>query len=92
LALRLVGMAVGQKLPKDTNQIRALTVAQAEALAQHLDDLSLDGLKSLSDEAAKALAQHQGHLHLVGLLTLSDEAARALIAHPRISLPARFRR
>jgi hypothetical protein len=55
VAVLMAGVASGQELPEDTNEIKALTVEQAQALAQHKGGLSLDGLTTLSDEAAAAL-------------------------------------
>jgi hypothetical protein len=70
-----VGMAWAEELPEDTNEIKTLTVEQAQELLQHEGELDLGGLTTLSDEAAKALSQHKGELNLSGLTTLSDEAA-----------------
>ena len=92
VAVLITGVAVGQELPKDTNEIKTLTVQQAKALAQHKGYLSLDGLTSLTDAAAKALSQHEGDLSLDGLTTLSDEQAKALRANPSIKLPKTFRK
>jgi hypothetical protein len=92
VAVLCAGVAVGQELPKDTNEIKTLTVDQAKELSTHKGWLSLNGLTTLSPEAAKALAEHEGGLSLDGLTTLSDEAAKALKANPEIDLPEEFRR
>jgi hypothetical protein len=81
LAVLCAGVAVGQELLDDTDEIKTLTVEMAHALAQHKGQLSLDGLTTISDAAVKALAQHEGPLELGGLTTLSDEAAKALAQH-----------
>ena len=79
LMAALCGVAVAADgLPKDTNEIKSLTVEQAKALAKQKGSLSLNGLTTLSVEAAKALAQHKGDLDLNGLTTLSIEVAKAL--------------
>ena len=55
VAVLCAGVAVGQELPKDTNEIKTLTVDQAKELSTHRGWLYLNGLTTLSDEAAKAL-------------------------------------
>lgn len=52
------GAAWADELPKDTNQLKALTVEQAEALAQRTGILGLNSLTALSDKAAEALREH----------------------------------
>ena len=74
------GVAWADDLPRDTNEIKTLTVEQAESLSKHyfFGPLYLKGLTSLTPEAAAALAKRKHHLYLDGLITLSPEAARAL--------------
>ncbi len=78
---------VPDELPKDTNEIKTLTVEQAKALAQHKYELSLNGLTTLSDEAAKVLAKHEGVLYLEGPTTLSGEAAKCYGPIPESRCP-----
>jgi len=47
----------------------------------HDGPLSLDGLRTLSDEAAQALGSHKGDLSLNSLTALTDGAAEALVRH-----------
>ena len=79
----------GDDLTEDTNTISSLMVWKAEKLArqyQH-DDLSLNGLKTLTRSQAEALAQHEGVLILDGLTNLPPDIADALAQHNgRISL------
>ena len=79
----------GDDLTEDTNTISSLMVWKAEKLArqyQH-DDLSLNGLKTLTRSQAEALAQHEGILTLDGLTNLPPDIADALAQHNgRISL------
>ncbi len=76
-------------LTEDTNTISSLMGWEAEKLArqyQH-DDLSLNGLKTLTRSQAEALAQHEGVLILDGLTNLQPDIADALAQHKgRISL------
>lgn len=70
------------ELPDDTDELESLTLAQAEALAQRQENLSLNGLKSITDDAARILATHTGGtLCLDGISELSDTAADALARH-----------
>ena len=56
LMAALCGVAVAADgLPKDTNEIKSLTVEQAKALAQQKGSLRLNGLTTLSAKAAAAL-------------------------------------
>ena len=48
----------GQPFPEDTNEIRTLTVKQAQDLAQREGMLYLNGLTSLSPDVADAIAEH----------------------------------
>ena len=68
--------------------LTSLSDAAAQALAQNKGDLSLNGLKSLSDSPghvalARKLAQHKRDLYLDGLTSLSDAAAQALAQRKR---------
>ena len=67
--------------PIYASQYSGITEEAAKALAKHRNDLSLNGLTSLSDAAAQALAKYEGRLYLSGLTSLSDEAAEALANH-----------
>jgi hypothetical protein len=83
------------ELPKNIDEIKTLTVDQANALAEHIGwlpdtdqnvhsrfkRLRLNGLATLSDEVASVLAQPTGFLNLDGLTTLSPGAAKALAQH-----------
>jgi hypothetical protein len=54
----------------------------ASALAEHKDELWLNGLTKLSDAAAESLGKHQGSaLYLDGLMQLSDAAVASLSQH-----------
>lgn len=65
-----------------------LPLEQAESLAQHKGDLSLNAYTSLSDEAAAFLARHrEGSLWLDGLTSISAEAAAALRPKAGMRLP-----
>jgi hypothetical protein len=81
VAVLCAGVAVGQELPKNTDEIEMLTPEAAETLAEHEGNLLLNGLTTISAEAAEALAKHWGYLSLDGLTTLSDKAAEALAKH-----------
>jgi len=72
------------KMPKDTNEIKTLTVDQAQALTKREDDLNLNGLTTLSDDVAQVLAKNRYGLWLRGLTTLSPGAAKALAQHKGI--------
>jgi hypothetical protein len=50
-------------------------------LADDIENLCLNGLKTLSDKVAEELAGHSGQLYLNGIETLSDTAAEALAKH-----------
>ena len=56
-------------------------IALAQKLAQKKGNLSLNGLKSISDAAVVALAEHTGYLSLNGLTHLSDALAKSLGKH-----------
>ncbi len=81
LAVLCAGVAVGQELPEDTNEIKTLTVEQAKVLKQRASGLALDGLTTVSPDVAHVLAHVQCDLFLNGLTTLTDEAAQALGQH-----------
>ncbi len=71
-------------LPRATDKLREITAQQSrELVATHAgSDLSLSGLRTLTDEAAEALGKHRGGgLSLDGLTTLTDEAAEGLAKH-----------
>ena len=77
------GIGLADELPEDTNEIKALTVEQAEALAKLVgeflvDSLSLDGLTTITPDVAEALAKHESYLSLYGLTTITPEVAEAL--------------
>jgi hypothetical protein len=57
-------MADSEPSPQDTNDIRILTVAQAEELAKLPGAIFLNGLTTLTPDAADALAEHEGGLSL----------------------------
>lgn len=86
VAVLISGVAVGQELPRDTNELTTLTVKQAKALAERKGGLDLDSLTTLSDEVAHVLSQHKGNLSLNGLAALSGESARALAQHEGLIL------
>ena len=89
--LMLGGAANGQELPEDTNEVRAVTVEQAERLATDDGVLSLNGLKTLSPDVAVALAKHKctggfrsaeaPALHLDGLTAIAPEVAASIAKH-----------
>jgi len=58
------GLATAQPSPKNTNEIKTLTVEQAAALRNYKGVLILDGLTAVSNDAAKVLSQPYGHLYL----------------------------
>ena len=59
-----------------------LPIGQAESLAHHKGDLSLNNYTVISSEGASLLGQHKGGtLWLNGLRSLSAEAAASLAAH-----------
>ena len=70
-------------LPRNTDEITALPLEQAAELRVEYDrlELSLCGLKRLSDELAASLALHDGPLYLDGLEEISVSVARALAKH-----------
>ena len=84
------GLGLADELPEDTNEIKTLTVEQAEALAKCEGELYLDGLTTITPEVAETLAKHEGELYLEGLTTITPEALKALRANPDIRLPSKF--
>ncbi len=78
-----VGVGLADELPRDTNEIKTLTVEQAEALLSRLElqrgfTLFLDGLTTITPEVAEALAKYKYGLFLNGLTTITPEVAEAL--------------
>ena len=63
------------------SEYAVLTPEAAIVLAQHLGDLTLDGLRVLDTPAAVALSKYTGRLSLNGLTSLSADAAEALSDH-----------
>ena len=70
-------------LTEDTNTISSLMVWKAEKLVRQYqgDELSLNGLTTLTRSQAEALAQHEGFLILDGLTNLPPDIADALAQH-----------
>jgi hypothetical protein len=69
------------------SRVRVISDKAADALSKFQgDDLSLDGLLTLSDPAARDLAKCRGALSLNGLTAISDDAAVALAGHTGDSL------
>jgi hypothetical protein len=58
----------------------------ADALADNVHYIHLDGVTSLSPEAAKALAKNKGLRYLNSLGAISDEVAMALSEYEGTSL------
>ncbi|EMI19541.1 hypothetical protein RMSM_03530 [Rhodopirellula maiorica SM1] len=54
--------------------VRELTIDELYKLTVRVDELSLNGLKSLSDEAAENLSKYKGFLSLNSVDTLSESA------------------
>jgi hypothetical protein len=75
------GVGLSCDLVLQTELIKGLTTKQAEALAKHEVDLSLDGLTTITPEVAEALAKHKGDLSLDGLTTITPDVAVALAKH-----------
>ena len=75
------GVGLADELPWNTNEIKTLTVEQAEVLAKHEGGLYLNGLTAITPEVAEALAKHQGELDISGLTTITPEVAEALALH-----------
>ena len=78
------GVGLADELPRDTNEIKTLTVEQAEALAKHKGELWLSGLNTITPEVAEALAKCEGGLWLDNLTELTPAAAKALAESPRV--------
>ncbi|MEI8320229.1 MAG: hypothetical protein WCH79_20030, partial [Planctomycetia bacterium] len=77
----LAAAGVGGRV--DLGDRDALSVAEAELVAEHRGDVSLDGLTTLPAETAAVLARHGiGMLSLDGLKTLDTDVASALAAKP----------
>lgn len=70
-------------LTEDTNTISSLMVWKAEKLVRQYqgDELSLNGLTTLTRSQAEALAQHEGLLILDGLTNMPPDIADALAQH-----------
>jgi hypothetical protein len=84
------GVGLADELPENTNEIKTLTVEQAEALAKHEGELSLWRLTKITPEVAEALAEHEGELGLNGLTTITPEVLKILRASPHIRLRPEF--
>ena len=54
------GVGLADESPEDTNEIKTLTVGQAEVSAKHEGELYLDGLTTITPEVAEALGKHEG--------------------------------
>lgn len=65
--LACCGVGFADELSENTNEIKTLTVEQAEALAKCQGWLSLSGLTEISTEVAKALAKNGGGVSLFSL-------------------------
>jgi len=77
----LAAAGVGGRV--DLGDRDAVSVAEAELVAEHRGDVSLDGLTTLPAETAAVLARHGiGMLSLDGLKTLDTDVASALAAKP----------
>jgi len=90
---------VAEKLPTnrygydglELNQLTELSVDSARALARNEgENLSLNGLSSLSPEVAEALAGYGGNLSLHGICSLDEKTAEALssFSGESINLPS----
>jgi hypothetical protein len=64
--------------PLHLDNVASLVPTVVSELARHRGLLSLNGLKTLSDESAAALGRHMGGLLLDGLTVLSNAAAEEL--------------
>ncbi len=61
---------------EDTKKITTITEEIAEIIIKKEGEfISLDGLKSLSDQVAKILAKYEGYIEFENLSSLSDSAA-----------------
>jgi hypothetical protein len=74
-------LAVAQSPTEKPDEIKTLTVARAEVLAERGGRLEINGVTKLSREVAEALSKHHGELCLNGLTTLSPDVAEALANH-----------
>ena len=77
--LACCGVGFADELSENTNEIKTLTVEQAEALPINDGDdyISLNGLTEITPEVAEALAT-SGYLSLNGLTGITAEVAEVL--------------